>query len=562
MRQLSAAALLLALAGCSLLFDPSKAPPRGCPATAAACPALPNATAACADDVCAYSCDQDYVDANGDLQQGTSDGCEQTCAQGAAPENPAALVATVGAAAGEVEWTFPASPSAVTRYALCTAATGGSEVCLALEPPGACAAGICRATTTGHPDNVRVTGRVTSADVCGRSGSAATAPTVGATPLDTSTPARWTHEKSCPAGLFDAVGGKLVLEQPALGCASTLVAGDELWGDFTIDADLAWSPTGGQGIAGGLALHVNGTGHRLMAVSFPETANVDEVSQLRQRLSGAEKAVAASIRGGTFGSTTHLRVVSRQGVVSWLEGPSAASLTEIVRWPDSQRRTGRVGIAAWGNGRIEVTNFRVSTAGALPARGDTALSVDLSGGSLPPQTRPRVPVAVALEPCPALPAAPGCDGGCVPAGGSRCVHLARGGLLYPSFLFDLPAGIDVRAPWHLSMRFALAPDAGSSFPSVMASTQGGLMGAGTWAAPAGGLGQSYGKVLQLGAWHGARWRFDPDGGTVALTLDDAPVALPAPAFPPAGWSAHLGAFTVGGGFLLDGWVTDVEVAQP
>ena len=49
--------------GCSVLFDPAKAPPRACPGSAAACPALPNATASCEAEACQYSCGDGFVDA-------------------------------------------------------------------------------------------------------------------------------------------------------------------------------------------------------------------------------------------------------------------------------------------------------------------------------------------------------------------------------------------------------------------------------------------------------------------------------------------------------------------
>ncbi len=555
---------LVALAGCSVLFDPGKAAPKKCPGSAAQCPALPNATASCADAVCQYSCADHFVDANGDLSQASSDGCELDCTSGQPPENPAELVATVGAAAGEVDWSFPTSASAVPKYKLCVTPPGGAEVCVNVDPATRCAMGTCQQSTTGHVDNLRVTGRVVAVDTCGREGAAASAPAVSATPLDTSDPTKWTHDPGCVMSSYGAVGGQLSLEQTGDTCASSLVAGDEQWSDFTLDGDLKFGVVGNN-IAGGMALFVNGSGYRMGALSAPDTAQNGQLSALTRRLpaSNADVWVATSVHGASRTGTTHLRVISHQGVISWLEGPDASSLTELIRFPEGPR-LGKLGIAAAGTGRVEVTNFRVTTTSALPPLGATSSSFDFASGGPPPGTH-TLGSNLTYGACPAFSPGPTCDGGCLPNPGSMCAHVQRIVLDYTSLSFDLPTGVDVTAPWRLSLKVAMTPDAGNFAPNVLWTTSGGLLESapfGNWTQPVAGLGQTYGTVLDPGLWHDAAWRFDPDGGRVDVTLDDTPVALGSQVFPPQNWSSFLGAFTLFHAGLEDAYVTDVQISQP
>lgn len=551
--------LCLLGAGCSVLFDPAQVAPKACPASPAACAPRTNATATCDDNACRYSCDEGFVDSNGDLNGETSDGCELSCRVGVPPVNPAGLTATVGARGGAVQWTFPiAAATAAVRYKLCTATPGAPEACLLLEPATACPLGLCATTTEGHVDSLRITGRVLSVDTCGREGPAATAATVSATPIDTSDPAGWVLEKSCPATLSSVVGGQLAIENPSFNCASSLASGDELWGDLTLDADLRYS-TGSDNAAAGLALQVNSTGHRLGALVFPSTVNASELATFTQRLNGTEKVVAGSSRGANLVGTTHLRVVSRGGVQSFSVGPDAQQLQELIRWPDPTARTGRIGIGLAGTGRVEFTNFRVTTASTLPAAGATSTVVTFADGGFPPDARPRGPVRIV--PCPALPSSARCDGGCLPEAGALCARTQTLANLQ-SVVVDLPVGIDVRAPYSLSLRFAVAPDGGGSFPFPLNTPQGGLLAANSWPQTTRGLGQEYGVVLEAGAWHAAAFTFNADGGRFAVSLDEQPVALPLAPFPQPGNSAHLGPISVGLGLASDIYVSELRISQP
>ncbi len=543
----------LLLTGCSLLFDPNRAPPKACPISASACPAVPNALANCEQQACRYSCASNFVDGNGDLDARESDGCEVSCAAGSLPENPATLSARVGARPGEIEWSFPTAPPAV-RYRFCTA--------LVCTDVTSCPAGRCALTTTGHPDNTRVVAKVVALDVCGREGSMASAATVGASPLDTTSPTGWLLEKSCPATVSTVVGGQLAIENPNATCTSSLVAGDELWGDVTIDADLRYSGTPADGLLGGLVFHLNGTGHRMSALTAASTSNGNELSFISQRKNATEKFVAGSIIGAPATGLTHLRLTSSGGVISYSLGPDEQRLVEVLRWSDGFSRTGRLGIGSVGTGRIELTNFRVTTPGTLPSRGATSLSIDFADGGFPSTVRQKLPASLRITACPSFAAAPRCDGGCLPAAGSNCARVERVNLTFPNFVVDLPPGVDVRSPYSLSLRFASAPDAGGIFPTPVTTTQGALLATNTWFLPTRGLLQDYGVVLEPGLWHDARWNFDPDAGTFAVSLDDQPVTLPSAPFPPAGWSNHLGAFSFGEGAAADLYVTDLRISQP
>jgi hypothetical protein len=132
-----------------------------------------------------------------------------------------------------------------------------------------------------------------------------------------------------------------------------------------------------------------------------------------------------------------------------------------------------------------------------------------------------------------------------------------------SLAFDLPTGIDVNAPWSMSMKLAITPDAGSVLPQALKSQQGALLQAFSgWGGNVSGLGVDYQQVLDAGQWHDAQWRFDPDAGTFALMLDDQPATLPSNVFPPNAWSPHLGSFSLFSGGYYDAWATDVRVSQP
>lgn len=543
--------LCIMVSGCSVLFDPVKAP--GC-----SCPALPNAVAACADSNCSYSCSSNFVDGNGDLAEASSDGCELDCSGGAPPANPAALTARVGARAGEIEWSFPASPAAA-RYRFCTA----PENC---DPVPVCTAGSCSVSTTGHPDNTRVSGTVLSIDTCGRVGSMATAATVIATPLDLSSPAGWTLEQSCPASTSSVLGGQLAIENPMGVCTSSLVAGDELSGDFTLDADLRFSGTAPDSLLAGFAFLQNGTGHRMAALVAQSSNNLsNELSVLTQRKNNTEKSVAGSIAGASpAGALTHLRVTVKGNVVSFSHGPDEQRLVEVLRWSDGVSRTGKLGMGLAGAGRAELTNFRVTTPGTLPTGSPTSVFIDFADGGFPSTVRQKLPQALRIEDCPSLPASARCDGGCLPSPTSKCAHVERAGLSFPNFVVDLPAGVDVRAPYSLSVRFAVAPDGGGSFPAPISSTQGALLSAGTWFMPTRGLDNvPYGVTLEPGMWHAADFSFNPDGGSFQLSLDEQRVTLPPnTVFPPAGWSPHLGAFSFGEGLQADIYVTDLRISQP
>lgn len=505
-------ALLLLASSCSVLFDPSKAAP--------SCPAEP-------------------------------------------PPAPARLVATVGAKGGRIDWAWPAVAEA-TAYRFCTSVPGGAEQCRDLDATTTCVSDACSTFDEGLTDGVRVTGSVRALDDCDQV-SSGTAPTASATPIDTSNAAGWTLERGagCATATSSVLGDTLALELTNQGlqvCTATLVSGDELWGDFTLEGVMRFSALANRSIAGGFAVHVNSAGYRLAAVAAPDDLVAARRSQFYRRKDGKEATVATSIAAASATGTTYLRLVSKGGVLSFQLGPSREALREILRVPEGPH-AGRIGIGGGGQGRFELSQLRVSTDAVLPEAGPASRHLDFADGGYPSETLPLTPEALTVGACPGYTA--GCAS-CAPPPGSLCARCIRGpGLKFPTVAFDLPTGIDVRQSWRLSTRFAITPDAGAgSFPVVLSTPRNGMLGANTWDQPTGGLGQTYGPVLAPGTWHTAEWSFDADGGRMGVTLDGTPVTLPNPAFPLPDDAPHLGSFAWCDGLLNDLVLHELTVSQP
>lgn len=490
--------MLLGLGGCSLLFDPSKTPHR--------CTAV-------------------------------------------SPANPDSLVATVGKT-GVIEWTWPSVVLAST-YRLCVTSIVGTELCRTIKPSENCRQGTC-SVSDNRRLGVRFSGRVQSVDECGVEGAVADAPTASATAISTTTPDGWILESSCPTTTYSVSGGLLSLEQFGFLCLTSYVTGDELWGDFTIDAEVLAKGD----LAVGLALHSNATGHRLLAVTSGSSAIGVDPAQLRARDGTAERVVASSIHPLIDDGFTHFRITSRQGVISWQLGVRD-KLAEIIRWPDSSEHSGRFGIAAYGNGRVEVKNLVVHTKSTLVALGPSAFSLDLADGGHATKMRVRGP-SLSIAPCPSFGDA--CGGTCSPAPGAACARLEPAFLNSARLGVDLPTGLDPRRPWALDLRFATPPDAGNM--RVLDSAQGALLLADQTDTT--GLDAVYDADggLPGGQWHTARWRFEPDAGKFDVWLDGQTKAPTKSLFPPASHDRFLGVLTLG--YVFNGWalyVSDLHVSQ-
>jgi hypothetical protein len=504
--------LLLFSSACTVLFDPSKAAP--------ACPAEP-------------------------------------------PPSPARLVATVGAKGGRIDWTWPKVAEA-TAYRFCTSVPGGAEQCRDLDATQACVGEACATFDENLTDAVRVTGSVRGLDDCSQVSAGAGA-TTSATPIDTSSAAGWTLERGagCATATSSVLGDTLALELTNASavqvCLATLVTGDELWGDFTLEGVMRFSALTNRSIAGGFAVHVNAAGYRLAAAAAPDDLVAPRRSQFFRRKDGKDTTIATSIAAASATGTTFLRLVSKGGVLSFQLGPSREALREIMRVYEGPH-AGRIGIGGGGQGRFEVSQLRVSTEAVLPEGGPTARHLDFADGGYPADTLPLATEALTVSACPGF--APACAG-CAPPPGAACARCVRGpGLRFPTVAFDLPTGIDVRRPWRVSTRFAITPDAGvGSFPVVVSTPRSSLLGANTWALPTGGLGQTYGQVLAPGTWHTAEWTFDADGGRFGVTLDGQPVSLANPRFP-LDEAPHLGSFTWCDGVVNDLVLHELSVSQP
>ncbi|MEW5738337.1 MAG: hypothetical protein AB1938_05395 [Myxococcota bacterium] len=502
----------LVASGCSLLFDPSKVAP--------ACPPTP-------------------------------------------PPGPASLVATVGEKSGRIAWAWPGVEGA-TAYRLCTSVPGGTERCRDVDAVLSCVGGACGTVDDGLTDGVRVTGVVNSLDDCDQA-STSSAATASATPIDTSNASGWTLERGagCATATPSVLGDTVALELTNLGlqtCLATLVTGDELWGDFTLEGELRFSALANTTIGGGFALHVNSTGYRLAAAAAADEAGGTRRSNFYRRKDGRDTVVATSIVGASGTGVTFLRLVSKGGWLSFQLGPSREAAREVMRVFEGAR-TGRIGIAGGGQGRFEVSHLRVTTAAELPRGGPVASQVDFSDGGLPARTLVPFPEALTVGPCPTY--ASGCAS-CAPPPGAFCGRCVRGpGFKFPTVAFDLPTGIDPRLPWHMTTRFAIPADAGaSSVPVVLATPRNGLLAANNWTLPVGGLGQSYGTVLAPDTWHTAEWQFDADAGRWGIRLDGQAVTLADSTFPLADDTPHLGSFTWCDGLVNDLVLHEVSVSQP
>lgn len=504
--------LLLFTSACTVLFDPSKAAP--------ACPAEP-------------------------------------------PPSPARLVATVGAKGGRIDWAWPKVTEA-TAYRFCTSVPGGAEQCRDLDATQTCVGDACATFDENVADSVRVTGSVRGLDDCAQVSAGAGA-TTSATPLDTSSAAGWTLERSagCATATSSVLGDTLALELTNQGlqvCVATLVSGDELWGDFTLEGVMRFSALTNRSIAGGLAVHVNAAGYRLAAAAAPDDLVAPRRSQFFRRKDGKDTTIATSIAAASATGTTFLRLVSKGGVLSFQLGPSREALKEIMRVYEGPH-VGRIGIGGGGQGRFELSQLRVSTEAVLPEGGPVARRLDFSDGGYPADTLALVPEGLTIGPCPGYASA--CPG-CAPPAGALCARCVRPVpiLQYPTLAFDLPTGIDVRQPWRMSTRFAITPDAGAgSFPVVLSTPRNGMLGANTWDQPTGGLGQTYGRVLAPGTWHTAELAFDADAGRFGVTLDGQPVTLANPGFP-LDEAPHLGSFTWCDGLVNDLVLHELSVSQP
>lgn len=543
---------LLALAGCTLLYEPSKQLSPACPQPPT-CAARANA---CADSACRFTCSPGFADLDGDLNVATgSTGCEARC-DGAAPAaHPAQLTATAGAASGALRWDWPSSAGAAV-YRLCR----GSR-CAVLAADAVCAQGQCSTTTTDDVDGVRVEGQVEALGRCGEGPAAAGAPRASQVPFAFLSTAGWTTTAFFCSPQLAVAGGALAITQTPL-CASYLLVGDGEARDGTLEVEVRFDSALGTNALLGLVLRA-GQSERLVALTAPLAAGDELSTQLRV---SPDRTVAKASAAPPFDTFWRLKLVASGEVVSLSLGPDAASLREALRWYDPAPAPGRLGLAVLSVGlasvRAEFRGLTVSSATELPASGPRSIRVDFADL---PDAGVRLRSAPQLEflPCPA---AAGCDAGCAPAPGTRCVKAGRSGFFNPGVAVDLPTGLDTRKPWSASLRFLLPSDAGVNAGTVISGAFGPLLGTNgkAWDAGLEVLGRPAALSLSLEEWHRAEFSFDPVAKQVRLGLDGREVPLAGDAFPPPTWDRFLGALQLGDwGFGSSSVIsTDLTLSQP
>ncbi|MDX2011224.1 MAG: hypothetical protein SFW67_13580 [Myxococcaceae bacterium] len=553
------------LTGCSVLFDPSRVPPSDCPASPSRCPEVANAIATCVEATCGFTCAPGFRDADGVA----ATGCEASCAE---VPGPSRLTSISGGSPTSLRWRFPTVPEA-SAYRLCTGVAAGSQTCVTV-PLTACVEGVCEAVTSELPSGTLVSAQVQSLNACQTaSNEMAAARAVGFTFVTTNL-TTWTGEGLCMPPTVATTADTLSVEQSG-GCTSTGTIGDELWRDGTFDVDLRFSGQLGTEAMAGL---VFSAGARRIGVTTGTAAlgTVDAPTQLRESTMGQGfTALASSIATVPPDVFRRLRVVILGPLVSVSLGPVEGPLREVMRFHDDQAPgPRRLGLMTWtqGRGRAEFQRLTVTSEAVLPPRGPVSDRWTFqSDGGATSATRVLRSFGgeVRYEPCPAF--APACATCALPAA-EACVRIQKVPVLGGSLSVDPPVGVDTTRPWSLRLRFAPPLDGGAPGGFLAHGASGPITEVRTaWGD--GGVVETFNRPWPAGAppltqdrWHLLEHTFEPDAGTFSIRVDGQPVPLIAPAFPPRfpRQNKHLGAITVGGGFLnaLDIWVGEISISQP
>lgn len=557
--------LALAATGCSLIFDPSRVPSSGCPASAERCSAPPNARATCDDTRCSYTCMEGSRDADGRADTG----CEATCA---APASPTTLVVTsLPAAPDALEWTFPIVTDAV-GYRLCTGVAAGTPTCVTV-PAGDCAGGTCTTRTTGHPLKAQISGQVQAVNACQTASPEAMAARATGFTMRTIDAAPWTSDSACMP-MASVAGDVLAVEQPAF-CLGSAVFGDEQWRSGTFEVELR--PSGQLGLNAGGGLVFSSGNRRLGVLIGPASLPIGEgaLAVRESRNNGGWQWLATSGASLVPDEWSRLRVVLQDPFWSVSVARPNEPLREVIRYHDGASTAGawRVGLHAitpnlLASGRIEFRNLTLSSASALPAVGPSSQTWTVAPtGVQPPVRVTGTPgTHVRYESCPAFPAASACTAAtmCTPTS-ATCARIAKGPFTGGSLTFDLPPGLDTRQPWSLRFRFAPAADGGFAGGVVAFSPHGNLLEPeNAWDGGVRGVNGRWGLPLVADTWNLAEYRFDPVAGAWSARLNGQAATPPVAQqrFPPNQWDKHVGAIMLGapGLGVVDFWVSDVTIA--
>ncbi len=582
MRAAVFAAGSLALVGCSIFFDPGKAPV-GCREDL--CEARPNAIARCAGNACVYSCVLGRTDPNGDLSAAkTSNGCEG-CAPAA---TPAELHAVVGVPSGGIRWEWAQPSGAVdggtsnpVGFTLCTGAMPTAlGSCQTMDASVACALGECGVQTLGHTNDLRVYARLQATDVCGT--TTADGPTQSASPIDGTLqslqPNNALGDWACDAGVrID--GGALKIEHPG-NCLSALTFGDDRWQDFTLTAQIQLQDTPA---GAGFAFHYPSGAQksRSSLMLTPSTTETESPVALTTVPVGqtSDRVAATSIATVTPGQWLDVEVVSKGGEVVASVG-ALGSAKPVLRWHEpSPALQGRFGVflqTYFGGREAEFRNVQVSTRAVLPDRGPTTVKPTFAGGQFPPEARviPLVNAApnVVMTNCLNGLEGTGCaPGACKPLATSTCLQINQGPIFRRSVTFDQPIGLDTKQPWRISFKF-LAMTPNDNLAPILRTQVGAPIvrgPVGTWPGVLSLFGAPSNGTIEVMKWNKIDLTFTAT--TYEASLNGKKLTGLGGLFPPPGWDAHLGAVTFGGpdGLVaafgqgnVQGQWTELEIAQP
>jgi hypothetical protein len=582
LKQLAVFAVLTG-SGCSIFFDPGKAP--RIPCTPEACPVRAGATARCDDEVCVYNCTTGAADTNEDLNDGGTDGCEDVCPP---PEAPVELHALVGNPSGAVQWIWDRVDGGNERYRLCTGPQetmvtncrtfSGDSVCS--KPKGGMA---CSASTTDLMNNVRHYGRVQTIDRCRVTSPEDKGAVQSVTPFngEFANTSDLILESTC-AAQPSTDAGVLKLAQTSLLCLTALHFGDDVWQDFTMRADVRLRDIG-NAVYPGFAFHYpSGTlrERREILLTGALTASEANASVVAYSpATGNEDKVSASSIGPVDGLWKTIEIVAQGPLVAVGLGPAGSpSIPPILRWRESVSNStrGRFGLFMYTislvEESVEFRNVTISTRAVVPDAGSASRKIDLSQNGLPPGVRvtPSGSTNVKVGGCPTSPqAAPDCavPANCLPNAGSNCIEVNQLLNSRHALSFDQPVGLDPTKPWRLSFKFN-STGMGSNGQILRSLSGKGLGGRSVIKAPAaaGGKIAVFGVDTNVNLVSDTWNRFDLKVNNTNFSVDINGNPVTSGFFPPPNFDQHLGAFIFGGQGVdngaIRGYWTDIEVAQP
>lgn len=588
MKRAALVGLAFLAAGCSLLFDPNKVPPRdggggggggsggGC---TPACRALPNVLSSCDAGQCGYACQSGFADLDGDLADGGGTGCEKSCAGAQPAGSPQAVVATVGDP-GTVWLLWPPTIPMPDGWVVCLGSAletcgiaGSSELCAAPLDGGE---PLCGAAIDGLPDNFRLQASVTGWSACLGPSSAPPA-TTSFTPVNPLDAGRIDLDVNggCTPSLSVPSAGEL---EVTLGTGCDLVKlklGDEEWGDATAQVEVYVSTANAAPALAGLGVQATPAGHVVGAGYNFKDADRSTVLGYWPAGNWTPLYGASSVFAPPAGQWVTLQLGVNAGTYSVSTAIGAEDPVERIRWPspepDAGQLRGKPGMFVYGQGTVRFRNYRLSTWNQLPPQGPTSVNYSPAGGMLPPawKVRSQAPGSVAhFAPCPTNPPeATGCAPGSCGPGARGCLRVKRAVLGPGTVLFDLPTGIDVSRSWSYSFRF-LATDGGTNAPVVTSGVQNVfgfpdaplLFSQGAdWSGTLRSGSQDLGVTLQPNTWNHVRFSFEPDAGSIGVRLNGALV----PGYTrPASWDRHPGALQLGTWGAMELYVTDINISQP